>query len=45
MQPIVSFCESPKYQLSKYLKPILQRLTNINIMMVFLREVNPVECL
>ena len=45
MQPIVSFYESPKYQLSKYLKPILQRLTNINIMMVFLCEVNPVECL
>ena len=45
MQPIVSFYESPKYQLSKYLKPILQRLTNINIMMAFLCEVNPVECL
>ena len=45
MQPNISFCDSPKYQLSKYLKPILQLLTDIDIMMVFLCEVNPVECL
>ena len=28
MRPIVSFCESPTYQLSKYLTTILQPLTD-----------------